>query len=295
MNEEAPHIVPTGLSPTRLSDYLQGKLVGITSRKGIRKAIQRGEIKVNGQSSSTGYWVQAGDHILYDPMAQSQGKVFPLKFPVVFEDEHLAVVNKPAGFPVSGNRFRSIQQALPHNLKISPLTSALPWPLPVHRLDSPTSGLLVVAKTRPTRIALGEALAQRKVQKTYQALVHGKIAAQQGRMEQALDEKEAITTYEVLAQVPSPRQGYVSWLKLKPLTGRTHQIRRHLAGLGHPILGDGQYASGQTIRHQGLFLCATQLEFAHPATDQVLKLEIEPPYKFSRRMRREEERYLRNR
>lgn len=281
----SPHIVPADAPPTRLSDYAQGLFAELSSRKGVRKAIERGELRVNGAPSRTGYWVQPGDVLTWQPGLRPLPKVFPLDLPVVHQDHHLAVIDKPAGLPVSGNRYRTVRHALPHNLPVSPAPGALPHPLPVHRLDAQTSGLLLVARTQPALVALGELFAQRQVHKTYHALVHGRLPAE-GRFEAPLDELTCLTTYRRLKEVETQPGEWLTWVELHPHTGRTHQLRRHLAGVGCPILGDQLYAPGRTVQHKGLFLAAVRLRLTHPITQQEVSVGLPTPHKLLRRLQR---------
>jgi RluA family pseudouridine synthase len=277
------HTVPQDTPPTRLSDYLPGQLQSIPSRKGIKKAIKRGAVQVNGVTASTGHWVKAGERIeLYDLQPQPP-KPFPLDIPIVYEDDYLLIVDKPAGLPVSGNHFRTLVNALVNQTQPSPLPDALPWAMPVHRLDAPTSGLVVVAKCRSAQTLLGQAFEGRKVKKTYYALVCGTAPAA-GKIEEPLDGKAAITTFEKEAEYPNPYCGTISALRLHPHTGRTHQLRRHMAYMGCPILGDKEYTPAERplLRKKGLFLCAIQLELPHPADGTILKAASSPPKKFAR-------------
>ncbi|NBC06847.1 MAG: RluA family pseudouridine synthase [Bacteroidetes bacterium] len=282
------HTVPPGTAPTRLSDYLAGKLAAIPSRKGVKKAIKRGAVQVEGKVATTAHWVKPGERITLYDLQPTPPKPFPLDIPIIYEDDYFAVVDKPAGLPVSGNQYRTLVNALVGQAAPSPLPDALPWAMPVHRLDAPTSGLVAVAKCRSAQLALGQAFEAREVKKTYLALVGGATPAQ-GQIEEPLDGKPACTRFEKIEAQPSRYCGTITLLRLYPHTGRTHQLRRHLAGEGFPILGDRLYTpEGQPLlRKKGLMLCAVKLELPHPKDGKTIEVETAPPSKFARLMERQ--------
>ena len=280
-------------NPTRLVDYaLLIFKKEIPSRNGIKKAIIRGEIRINKTQSHTGTFIKEGDLIsLYYPKTKSF-REFYLQYDILFEDDYLAVINKPAGYPVSGNQFKTIANTLPHILYPSKNHDALSIPHPVHRLDSLTSGLLIIAKTRKAQISMGKQFEQKEVTKKYQAIVMGKME-KKGRINFPIDGKPAETIWECLKETPSLRSEYLSWLKLEIKTGRTHQIRIHLSQIGNPILGDKIYGkSGEIFKGKGLFLCANYLHFIHPVTKEILEFSIDPPTKFLIHWNREIDRWV---
>ena len=148
------HRVPEGTSGVRLSDYARTAFTMIPSRKGIAKAIKRGELRINGAAAQSGDWVESGQLLELVDLQQRIPKMYHLPLEVVFEDEYLAVINKPPGIEVSGNKFKTIENALAGSLSTSTRPDALSWPRPVHRLDYSTSGLLLVAKVQARRCSL---------------------------------------------------------------------------------------------------------------------------------------------
>ena len=173
----------------------------------------------------------------------------------------------------------------------NPQADALPRPVAVHRIDVPTKGLVLLAKTKSALIKLSKAFQNNQVQKEYIAIVHGKPSAK-GRINQPIDLKEAITDFETIRTVPSRIFQYLSLLRLKPVTGRTHQLRIHLKNQGHFIVGDKMYAEGKkTILGKGLMLCASKLQFEHPINQKRMNLKVEVPAKFTKLLDREEERF----
>jgi 23S rRNA pseudouridine1911/1915/1917 synthase len=288
------HIVLDGVSHVRFNDYcLEHFKDSITSRKGIRKAINRGEFLLDGKSASTGRWVEPGQKIELLFSKEPVGKAFHLELEVLFEDEHLAVINKPAGYPVSGNRFKTIENALPVNLTVSQEEDRLISPRPVHRLDSQTSGLLIAAKTHRAQINLGNLFEEKRVQKRYRAIIIGKLE-RAGKIKTQLEGKVAVTRFQPVSHTPSLHNQWLTRVDLFPETGRTHQLRIHTSEIGHPILGDSLYGKeGFILRGRGLFLCAVELKFPHPISDESLHLEIDDPGKFEKIVRREEHRWER--
>ncbi|MEN7546287.1 RluA family pseudouridine synthase [Rapidithrix thailandica] len=283
------HIVPPGILPQRLSDYVQGLFERLPSHQGIKKAIKRGELLVDGQVSSTGHWVQAGQCIELVEREDRLGKIYELPLHVVYEDDALAVINKPGGLRISGNQFRTLENALRFNLKPSSAYDALLQPRPVHRLDSPTKGLVLIAKTTQALHYLSHQFARKTIHKQYKAIVAGKVEGS-GRIAQMIEGKEAITEYTALSHTPSLQHQWLTLVELSPLTGRTHQLRIHLSHLGHPIIGDSLYGP-ETMQHKGLFLCAVALHFTHPVTGEPLRISINPPEKFQSFPAREQRRW----
>lgn len=170
------HCVPEGIKPIRLSDYARTIFESLASRKGTNKAIKRGELHINGIAGNTGDWIKPGQVLELVDLQRNIPKSYRLPLDVIFEDEFLAIINKPPGIEVSGNKFKTVENALSGSLTPSSLSDALPWPRPVHRLDYSTSGLLLAAKTAQAQVSLGQQFEDRKIHKRYCAIVIGQPA-----------------------------------------------------------------------------------------------------------------------
>ncbi|BDS12494.1 RluA family pseudouridine synthase [Aureispira anguillae] len=285
------HVVPLLTPKQRLSDYLCGIFLQLPSRKSVKVAIKRGAIYVDGKKGHTGDWVCPEQVVELIDLDDAPTKVLKLPMDVIYEDDAIAVVFKPAGIPVSGNQFRTIENALLHNITLSTKVDALKKPRAVHRLDAPTSGLLLIAKTKQARMHLGAQFEAKTIQKKYQAIVIGQPPAQ-GRFDTAINHKAALSHFECLQTVDSLKSGQLSLLNLYPKTGRTHQLRIHLSQAGFPILGDKLYGiQGLILKHKGLFLIAVALDFEHPITGERQAIKLPTPYKYTALLNREQRRY----
>ncbi|NOQ71063.1 MAG: RluA family pseudouridine synthase [Crocinitomix sp.] len=285
------HIVNTPGIAERFNTYCEKNLTIIPSRKGIKKAIKKGELRLNGAVVEGGRWLKENDIITLVALELTPPKTYHKTLEICYEDEDLAVIIKPAGINVSGNQFKTIQNALQYNLRPSTKEDALQWPLPAHRLDNQTTGLLIIAKTKTSRVRLGQAFENKTIHKTYQAVVIGKTP-HSGRIHVPIANKSSFSAYRTLKTLPSLKNEFLSLVELVPETGRTHQLRIHCAHMGHPILGDKLYGSPDLIlKHKGLFLCATKLQFHHPISDEKLEFNIPAPKKFETRMDNEARRF----
>jgi RluA family pseudouridine synthase len=285
------HKVPDGVRGVRLSDYARTAFPSIPSRKAAAKAIKRGELRINGNPAQSGDWVEAGQKLEWVDPQRAIPKTYRLPLEVIFEDDYLAVVNKPPGIEVSGNKFKTIENALAGNLTPSTQPDALRWPRPVHRLDYSTSGLLLVAKTATTQVFLGNQFEERNIHKRYRAVVMGKLETP-GQLDEPIDGMPAQSEYAPVETVPSLRSGHLTLVDLFPLTGRTHQLRIHMAAIGRPIVGDQKYGqAGNVLKGKGLFLAAVELHFPHPADRKEQVVSIETPLKFKSLLQREKARW----
>ncbi len=282
------HIVPKINKASRLSDYCTFFLKEyLPSKNAVKKSIKKGAILLNDKKASTADWVQEGDVVCIYDLEENPPKPYPLELQVVYEDEYLGIINKPAGISTSGNQFRTIQNAIVNTFEKSMLKDALNWARPVHRLDTATSGLLVIAKTHSALKMMDQLFKNRQVQKTYHAVVLGKIKAK-GIIDRKIENKEAITYFKRIECKNSLQGAFLSLVALQPKTGRTHQLRIHLSQIGHPILGDSNYGEeGLILKHKGLFLCATELVFPHLLMNKEIKCQIDIPSKFMIRIERQ--------
>ncbi len=263
----------------------------IPSKSGIKKAIKKGRILANDKVAETGTWVYEGQVLKLIENVSKLPKIYEFKLDIVYEDNFCAVIIKPAGISVSGNKFKTIVNALPFNLQKSEELDALETPTPVHRLDNQTSGLLLIAKTKTAQIELGKQFESNTIQKKYCTIVTGKVH-QNRTITTPINTKNAETKFEIIKVVKSLKFKELSCLQVYPKTGRTHQIRIHLASIGHPILGDKLYGSPQqNASGKGLFLCASQLKFLHPKTFEARTVSIEVPHKFNALLNREKRRW----
>lgn len=291
MNIRKRHTVESLTTPTRLYDYIHQNFDEFLSRKGVKKALKRNEFKLNSRLASGAEWLNKKDTIEWLEIDHNPPKPYSLDIEIVFEDDHLAVINKPAGIATSGNQHRTIQNAIIGLLKVSTESDKLNWPKPVHRLDNQTSGLLIIAKTSSAIIELSRQFEEKVVQKTYHAIVIG-APQNSGVITEPIDGKEAITEFETIKTVSSLKFGSLSLIKLNPKTGRTHQLRIHLSNLGFPILGDKLYCKDKPLLHgKGLFLCSNKVSIKHPTNEEVLSLSIDIPYKFEKRLENENIRF----
>ncbi len=266
------------------------------SRNAVQQLIVNGEILVNERASKPGYILRIGDKVqlLQDTAKSRTNSAKPRSMPleIVYEDEDLLVINKAAGMvvhPAPGHADDTLVNAL---LAYYPELQGVEGLRPgiVHRLDKDTSGLIIVAKNAPTQATLIEQMKQHQVIKRYLALVEGIVSLEQGsidapigrdprhRQQMAITAKgsrEARTHFRVLE-----RFSRHTLLLLELETGRTHQIRVHLKAIGHPIVGDPVYGSGNTRGNLSLrrqFLHAYQLKFTHPTSGKILELEAPLP------------------
>ncbi len=226
--------------------------------------------------------ITGGEEIhLSIPKETSPKKRLDLPLKVLFEDDHLAAIHKPAGIEVSGNKFKNIANALPQNLKPSTLVDAT-TPQPVHRLDYATTGIVLIGKTSSSIRALNKMFEEKTIAKTYYAVAIGNMGPS-GTITSNIDDKPSESSFNVVETVPSERFGMLNLVELRPKTGRRHQLRKHLLSLGHPILGDKEYAvEGLILKGKGLYLHAYSLEFEHPFTNKVIRITNDLPKKFGK-------------
>ena len=268
-------VVPTLNKRERLSDYLPGHFNTIYSKKGIKKAIKSGLVKINGKKAFTADYVFGNERIdlLQSPLANKR-KTLNIILEIVYEDDYLAVINKPAGIIVSGNKKYTIENALPLALKKSKQQDGLDYPLAIHRLDYPTSGLLLIGKTSRSVILLNKMFENKKIIKNYEAVTIGE-QDDQGVINTAIDNKKSKTTFKVIKRLNSIRYKNLNLVELIPHTGRTHQLRIHMSKIGNPIFGDRIYGIECLIsKGNGVYLQASKLTFKHPFKEKILKISI---------------------
>ena len=281
-----------------------------TSRARLQQLIAQEKILVNGNAAKASLKLRGNDQIeIVGELERPPLRAIPEDIPldVVYEDADLAVINKPAGMMVHAgagatdeNRNRgTLVNALLHRFGALSGVGGESRPGIVHRLDKHTSGLIVVAKNDFAHRKLASQFAGRKVQKTYIALVHGWPRKEKGTVASSISRdvirrarmttrrsggREAVTHYEVQRRLDS-RYGKFALLRLKIETGRTHQIRVHLASLAHSVVGDILYGAPREIPSKSAssisldrnFLHAAELQFTHPRTDKDLTFSIPLP------------------
>ena len=271
------HVVENLEEDIRLQEYAVNIFEAIPTKTALKKSIKKGLITINGKLAYTSDWIENGQVLrLFAEDVKHKKKIFELEMDVVYEDDHLAVINKPSGFPTNGNYFKTIENALPFNLKPSAENDRLPYPQPVHRLDNPTSGVLLIAKTQRSKSLLSVLFEENKIEKQYLAIAEGHLKPKQGRFNLDIEGKSSSSGYEVQHVFKKSDKDF-SLVALWPHTGRTHQLRIHLSSAGHPIAGDHQY--GSSLK-QLLFLHAKSIQFEHPKTHKSFIIETEIPHKF---------------
>lgn len=287
------HNVPEVIVPIRLVDYCIGVFAQTPTKNAVKKAMKRGELMYNSSIATSGAWMKENDVIqLVDPQSKLP-KPFPLTIDIIHEEDAFALVFKPAGLVINGNQFRTLENALIDQVSKSESPDALKWGRPVHRLDSATSGLVIIAKTLEAHRKFGDLFSNRQIKKRYHAIVQGR--PQNQLISTEVDGKTAESKLSVISSVQSLRNEFISLVLLEPSTGRTHQLRKHCAEIHHPIVGDQLYGeSGNVMKHKGLFLAATALEFNHPLTNEAVNISVPIPAKFEALLKREERRFREN-
>ena len=292
----------------RLDQYLAQAIPDI-SRARVQMLIENEQVRVDGQTAKPKHKLHGGESIEIEgaphpPPLHAIPEDIPLE--VLYEDEHLAVINKPAGMMVhagSGasedarNRGTLVNALLFHFAKLSDVGGEL-RPGIVHRLDKQTSGIIVVAKDDSTHRKLGEMFSQRKVAKTYLALVHGDVAKDETTVSLPIsrdlvrrirmttrrpDGRSAVSHVRVIERITSD-YGRFTLVEVRIETGRTHQIRVHMQSLGHPVVGDSLYGAPHRIgdAETGLslernFLHAAYLAFTHPQSRKAMDIQAPLP------------------
>lgn len=268
------------------------------SRSQANEEIKKGTVLVNGKAAKAKYAVKVGDIITYeipeDEILDYEAEDIPLD--IIYEDEDVAVINKPQGMvvhPSAGHTSGTLVNALMYHIKDLSTINGVVRPGIVHRIDKDTSGLLMIAKNDISHKALAEELKDKKSLRKYLAIVHGNLPNDRGMIEAPIGRsekdrkkqavtakgKEAVTRFQVLE-----RFGNYTLVELTLETGRTHQIRVHMAYIGHPVAGDPLYGPRKTLKGQGQFLHARTLGFTHPRTGEVMTFTAEAPAIFQERL-----------
>jgi 23S rRNA pseudouridine1911/1915/1917 synthase len=279
-------VVPPEAAGTRLDRFLAEPL---GSRARAQSLIDAGAVLVDGRARPKRHALVAGEHVIVTESEEevAAAELAPAPFGVAYEDDHLLIVDKPAGVvvhPARGHRTGTLAQALAGR----GAGGDEAWRAGiVHRLDRETSGLLVVAKSDEVHRALKALLAERKLRREYLALIAGHPEARTGTIDAPIgrdrrdrvlmsidtdEPREARTHFELERLLPAS-----ALLRVVLETGRTHQIRVHLAAIGHPVCGDPQYGKAGEYGLERQFLHAARLAFTHPVTGEVVDVSSPLP------------------
>ena len=259
------------------------------SRSQITKMIKTGEVLVNGKQVKAGFLVKTGDEVEVNHIKENDD-IIPEKMnlDIVYEDEDVIVVNKANGVvvhPAAGNKHHTLVNGLLYHTKLSNVNGE-ERPGIVHRIDAYTTGLLMVAKNNKAHKILAKELEEKKTTRKYVALVWGVITNDSGTIDAPIGRstsdrkkmainpngKEAVTHFKVLK-----RYAKATLIELKLETGRTHQIRVHMAYINHPVVNDSVYSKKPLTDDSGQCLHAKTLGFVHPTTGKYLEFDSELP------------------
>lgn len=277
----------------RLDHVLAGR-PEVVSRTAAQRLIAEGQVSVNDGVPTKHTRVHPGDVVAYHlpPPRETATLPEPIEIEIRYDDSDVAVVSKRAGLvvhPAHGHDSGTLVNALLHHLTDLSGVGGERRPGIVHRLDKDTSGLMLVAKNDAAHVALARELKRREIKRTYIALLEGRLPMDEGvvdapigrshrdrkKMAVVPDGRVARTRFKVLEQMP-----HHTLVELSLETGRTHQIRVHMAHVGHPVVGDHQYGSRKKAGDLGLdrqFLHATRLSFAQPSTGETIEVVDELP------------------
>ena len=277
--EQREFMVEAEAAGQRIDRFLSGEDTGL-SRSALQALVAEGHVLCNGKQIAKSLKLKAGDTILLEIPDAKPIEAVPQDIPldIVYEDEHLLVVNKPKGMvvhPAPGNPDGTLVNALLWHCKgsLSGIGGEI-RPGIVHRIDKDTSGLLVVAKDDATHIGLSQQMAVHSVERAYNTIVYGGLAVYPASEPHT---KYAYTGYRVLE-----RFGEFTMLECRLKTGRTHQIRVHMASIHHPVAGDPVYGPHNCITSlHGQCLHAKTLGFIHPITGEQLRFDSELPEYFT--------------
>ncbi len=294
--EKLNFIIDNDFSAIRIDKFLSDNIDDIT-RSAVVSLIEKDNVKVNEKAVSKNYKLKAGDSvdvIIPDPV-EYEAKAENIPLDIIFEDDDLIVVNKPKGMvvhPAAGNYEGTLVNALLYHCKdnLSGINGVL-RPGIVHRIDKNTSGLLIVAKNDNSHRFLAEQIKEHSFTREYQAVVVGNIKDDKGTINAPIgrhhidrkrmtvterNSKNAVTHYEVIARY----KGYTH-IKCILETGRTHQIRVHMAYIGHPVAGDDVYGvKKEKVNFTGQCLHAGKIGFIHPFTKEYMEFSAELPEYF---------------
>ena len=279
---------------------------GIT-RSASAKLTERGAVKVNGVKMPKNYRLREGDTVDIDFPEPVPDRAEPenIQLDIVYEDDYLLIVNKPKGMvvhPAAGNPTGTLVNALLYHCgtSLSGINGVI-RPGIVHRIDKDTSGLLAVAKTDAAHVSLAEQISSHSFGRRYEAIINGHLRDESGTVDAPIgrhpvdrkkmaivkDGKPAVTHYSVVSHLEK-----ADHIALQLETGRTHQIRVHMASLGHPLLGDTVYGGGKSrfeVTHASLLsgqcLHAKTISFVHPITGQFMKFDSALPEYFTECLR----------
>ncbi len=295
--------ITPGESNQRLDRCLTKHLPGSISRSRIQKLIADGLVKLDGKPTKPHHKLKVGENltVTIPPPIKPEMKAEEIPLEILYEDDHLLVVNKPSGMvthPATGNYSGTLVNALLHHCGSLSEIGGVLKPGIVHRLDKGTSGLLVVAKTDQVHQGLARQFKDQTIHKKYVAIVEKPMAFDEGIIDEPVGRhpryrkkiaivqaggREAVTQYKVLERLER-----FSLVELAPKTGRTHQIRAHMAYIGHPVVGDREYGRrSPLIERQALH--ARTLGFHHPATGKYLEFTCEIPEDMERLIKRIQE------
>ncbi len=308
------YTVPGEAAKQRLDAWLTSQLTGV-SRERVQSLIEQEKIRLDGKSPRASHRLRGGEtvEVLGDPTPpplKAFAEDIPLR--IVYEDDDLSVIDKPAGMMVHAGAGAAeggtLVNALLHRYRALSSVGGEQRPGIVHRLDKQTSGLIIIARNDAAHARLAQMFAQREMRKTYIALVHGHLKQDRGTIDVPIARdllrrtrmttrretgaRSAVSHYTVLRRIHS-RFGAFTLVSVRIETGRTHQIRVHLASIGHPVVGDTVYGAparlmvipsrkatdpepeSLTLRRN--FLHAAELEFTHPRTGKTIHLQSELP------------------
>ena len=307
--EQREFVVEQETAGQRIDRFLSGEDTGL-SRSALQGLVAEGHVLCNGKAPAKSLKLKAGDIILLEIPDAKPIEAVPQEIPldIVYEDAHLLVVNKPKGMvvhPAPGNPDGTLVNALLYHCagQLSGIGGAI-RPGIVHRIDKDTSGLLVVAKNDAAHQALSAQMSVHSIHRVYHAVVYGNLREDEGFVERwigrdphdrkkmaVLAENAAGARYAYTGWRVQERYGNFTYIACKLKTGRTHQIRVHMASTGHPLAGDAVYGPKNCIKSlNGQCLHAKELGFVHPKTGEWMQFDSPlPPYftDFLTRLRKE--------